>query len=66
MNSNALDVKPAIWLDATGETPIVHAGAVCLIAGRTVATLVAGPERLKIELASRDFDRTLDLDDIVA
>lgn len=66
MTSNALSVRSALWLDATGETPIVHAGAVCLIAGRTVATLVAGPEHLKIEIASRDFDRTLDLDDIVA
>jgi len=64
--SGSLSVKPAIWLDATGEVSVVHVGAVCLIAGRTVATLVAGPDRLEIEIASHAFDRTLDLDDVNA
>ncbi len=62
--SGSLIVKPAIWLDATGEVPVVHVGAVCLVAGRTVATLAAGPDRLEIEIASHAFDRTLDLDDV--
>ena len=62
--SGSLSMRPAIWLDATGEVPIVHVGAVCLIAGQTVATLVASPECLTIEIASHAFDRTLDLDEI--
>ena len=62
--SGSLSMKPAIWLDASGEVRVVHIGAVWVIAGQTVATLVAGPDRLEIEIASHAYDRTLDLDEI--